>query len=279
VIGGHEHYPITAVEDHALISKAGSDAKFAARIDVIRRPAATGGSGGTVERFFELVPITGAIPDDPATAAAINRYEARLGTALDTVVGATSTPLDATATRLVSETALGNLIADALRADVGADAAITNAGGVRGDRVYPAGPLTRRTLLTIHPYGNIVCKVAVSGRLLLEALNSGVSMLPLAAGRFPQVSGLTMTVDPRGPPDNRVSDVRVGGQPLDLNTTYTVAMPDYVMNGGDGYTMFAGARVLVDPQSGDLVVSALEKYIAARHEVAPAIEGRVRIVP
>jgi 2',3'-cyclic-nucleotide 2'-phosphodiesterase (5'-nucleotidase family) len=273
VIGGHEHYPVTSVEQHALISKAGSDAKFVARIDVNRTP----GPRSVVERFYELIPVTSALPDEPDTAKVIAGYESRLGRELDTVVGTTATPLDATEARLVQETALGNLIADALRTDVDADVALSNAGGARGSRVYPAGPVTRRTLLSIHPFGNVVCKVAISGRVLLDALNSGVSRLPAGAGQFPQVSGLTMKVDVRGPPGNRVSDVRVNGEPLDLNRTYTVALPDFVQKGGDNYSMFVGQKVLVDAQSGDLVVTALEKYIAAKRDVAPAIEGRVVI--
>jgi len=272
VIGGHEHYPIAAVEQRALITKAGSDAKFAARVDLNRLP------GGTVERFYELIPITSALPDEAETAKVIGDYEARLGKELDTVVGTTSTPLDATDVRLVQETALGNLIADALRADVSADIGLANAGGARGSRVYPAGPLTRRTLLSIHPFRNVVCKIAVSGRVLLDALNSGVSKLPAGAGQFPQLSGMTMKVDARGPPGNRVSDVRVNGEPLDLNRTYTVALPDFVQKGGDNYSMFAGQKVLVDAQSGDLVVTALEKYIAAKRDVAPMIEGRITIL-
>jgi 2',3'-cyclic-nucleotide 2'-phosphodiesterase (5'-nucleotidase family) len=273
VIGGHEHYPITSVEQHALISKAGSDAKFVARIDVNRTPGRS-----VVRRFFELIPVTSALPDDPDTAKVIADYESRLGRELDTVVGSTSTPLDATDARLVQETALGNLIADALRADVGADVGLANAGGARGSRIYPAGPLTRRTLLSIHPFGNVVCKIAVSGRVLLDALNSGVSKLPAGAGQFPQLSGVTMKVDVRGPPGNRVSDVRVNAEPLDPDKTYTVALPDYVQKGGDNYSMFIGQKVLVDAQSGDLLVTALEKYIAAKHDVAPSIEGRITIV-
>ena len=273
VIGGHEHYPITSVEQHALISKAGSDAKFVARIDVNRAP----GPASVVERFYELIPVTSALPDEPDTAKVIADYESRLGRELDTVVGNTATPLDTTDARLVQETALGNLIADALRADVGADVGLSNAGGARGSRMYPAGPLTRRTLTSINPFGNVVCKIAVSGRVLLEALNNGVSKLPAGAGQFPQLSGVTMSVDVRGPPGNRVSDVRVNGEPLDLNRTYTVALPDYVQKGGDNYSMFVGQKVLVDAQSGDLVAAALEKYIAARGDVAPAIEGRIKI--
>src|SRR2546426_1548874 len=82
IIGGHEHYPITSTENRTLISKAGSDAKWVARIDVNRVK-------GTVERFYELIPITNTLPDEPRTAAVVNEYESRLGPALETIVGAT----------------------------------------------------------------------------------------------------------------------------------------------------------------------------------------------
>ena len=42
------------------------------------------------------------------------------------------------------------------------------------------------------------------GRIVLQALNSGVSKLPATAGQFPQVSGLTMRVAPDAPVDRRV---------------------------------------------------------------------------
>jgi len=51
------------------------------------------------------------------------------------------------------------------------------------------------------------------------------------------------------------------------------------LNGGDGYTMFAGQRVLTTPENGDTMVTALEKYVTARPEVAPAVEGRIKITP
>jgi 5'-nucleotidase len=130
VIGGHEHYLITAAERRSFISKAGSDAKFVARIDVNQRVA------GTVERFYELLPITSALADDPNTAAAIASYEAKLSTALDAVIGTTREPLDAISLHLrASETNMGNLVADAIRADARTYIAITNSGSIRGDRV------------------------------------------------------------------------------------------------------------------------------------------------
>ena len=204
----------------------------------------------------------------------------RLSAELSVAVGSTRIPLDAVATHLrVSETNIGNLVADAMRANVDAEAAITNAGGIRGDRVYPPGPILRRTLIEMSPFGNVVCKLALPGRVILAALNYGVSRLPQAAGQFPQISGTDMRVDIAAAAGDRVRDVRVGGSTLDPDKTYTVAIADYMLNGGDGYTMFAGQRVLTTPENGDTMVTALEKYVTARREVAPAVEGRIKITP
>ena len=272
VVGGHEHYALTTTEGRALISKAGSDARWLARIDVNRRP------DKTVERFFELIPVNSTIPDDPDTAAVAKSYEDRLGTALDEVVGESTVPLDADSVRMrASETNIGNFVADALRADVGADIGLTNSGGIRGDRVYPAGPLSKRTILAIHPLGNVVCKVEVPGRVVLEALEWAVSRMPAAAGQFPQVSGLTMSVDPAAPVGRRVSDVMVGGKPLDPNAPHTVATTDYMIKGGDGYSMLAKGKELVGPEAGNLLVTAIEKLVVQQRIISPKIEGRIII--
>jgi 2',3'-cyclic-nucleotide 2'-phosphodiesterase (5'-nucleotidase family) len=272
VIGGHEHYVITAFERRSLISKAGSDAKWVARIDVGTRPS------GSIERFYELLPITAALADDARTADVIASYERRLGTALDNVAGTATAPLDGVSLHLrASETNLGDLVADAIRADAGTDIAITNSGSIRGNRLFPAGPLTRRTLIEMHPFNNVICVLTMSGRRVLEALNHGVSFLPNANGAFPQVSGLTMSVDQKAPVGDRVRDVKVNGQPLDLNKLYTVAIPDFLLKEGDGYTMFAKLPVKVGPEAGDMISNALEKYVTAKKEIVPAVDGRITI--
>jgi 5'-nucleotidase len=272
IIGGHEHFPITAVEGRTFISKAGANARYVARIDLDRR------DGGVLERFFELMPVTPDIPDEPATAAVVRDYEARLGTALDVVVGETTVALDAQSIRVRSaEQPIGNLIADAMRAETHAAVALINGGSIRGDRTYPAGPLTRRTLLAMHPFGNVVTVIDVTGQVLLRALNAGMAKLPAAAGQFPQVSGMTFIVDASAPADSRVRDVKIGGQPLEASKTYTMALPDYVLNGGDGYDVFAGSKVIMTAESGPLLVTALEKYVTEKKTVSPKVEGRITI--
>jgi 5'-nucleotidase len=273
IVGGHEHYPITAIEDRTLISKAGSDGRFVARIDVDRT------TNGTAQRFFELMPIDDSIPHEASTKAVVDAYEARLGAALEVVVGTSTVPLDAETLRLrAAETNLGNLVADVMRAEVGADVTIVNAGSVRGDRVYPAGPLNRRTLVAIHPFNGVICKIETTGARILAALENGASRMPLTDGRFAQVSGLTYRIDPSATPGNRIRDITVGGQPLDRQRTYTVAITDYQIGGGDGFEMFKDQRVLVGPESGPLIVNALEKYVTARGSVSPRVEGRITVL-
>jgi 2',3'-cyclic-nucleotide 2'-phosphodiesterase (5'-nucleotidase family) len=118
----------------------------------------------------------------------------------------------------------------------------------------------------------------VPGSVVLQALNHAVARLPASAGQFPQVSGLTTKIDVSAPSGDRVRDVRVNGRPLNPNQSYTLAIPDFIFEGGDSFTMFADQRVIVGPESANLMVSALEKHVAAKREVAPEVEGRITIL-
>ena len=125
-------------------------------------------------------------------------------------------------------------------------------------------------LVALHPFDNVICKVAVPGRVVLEALNSGVSKLPATAGMFPQVSGLTIDVDRSAPPGTAARDVRVDGQPLD---------PDRDLHGRDSRFHAArrrrlrrcspAARCWSARRAGNLIVGALETATSPAARVAP----------
>ena len=273
ILGGHEHEASTTWVGRTLISKADSDAVTAARIDVMR-----GDAGQRPEIQFELIRIDSSLPDDPATALVARDYEDRLGMALEVEVGRTRTPLDAVTERVRSgESNLGNLIADAMREDTGAEIAILNSGSIRGNQVFRAGSLRMKDLVEIHPFGGTVCLVEVPGTTVLAMLNNGVSRLGESVGRFPQVSGLTFRVDPSAPAGDRVREARVAGSPLDPARNYSVAVGDYMLRRGDGYVMLAGAKLLRNPESGNTLPDVMHAYIRKRNgEIAPEVEGRIR---
>jgi 5'-nucleotidase len=87
---------------------------------------------------------------------------------------------------------------------------------------------------------------------------------------------MTFRVVISAPVADRVRDLKINGAPVDLAKTYTLALPDYVLNGGDGYEMFNGTKVLVAPEDGALIVTAVEKMVSGQ-EIAPRIEGRIVI--
>jgi 2',3'-cyclic-nucleotide 2'-phosphodiesterase (5'-nucleotidase family) len=125
----------------------------------------------------------------------------------------------------------------------------------------------------MHPFGNVVCRISIPGRIVLAALEHGLSALPLADGGYPQVSGITLRVDAGAPPGSRARDVIVNGDPIDANREYTLAIPNFLLDGGDGYDMFKGQRIAIGPESGPMVHAAIERFISGR-EIAPVVEGR-----
>jgi 5'-nucleotidase len=270
IVGGHEHFPITTTVGRTLISKSGTEARHVARIDV------AGDSGD--ERHFELLTVDESVPEDPETARVANEYEAKLDAALDDPIAVSSVDLQGVGARLrTGETNLGNLIADAIRAAVGADIALVNGGGIRGDRIYLAGPVSRRTILEMHPFGNVVCLAEVPGRVVLAAIEHGLTSLPAPAGGFLQVAGLSVRADASAPPGSRVRQIDVAGEPLDPERLYRVALPSFVLLGGDGYAVFEGVRVIIGPETGPTVPSVVERYIKGR-TLSPVTEGRITII-
>ena len=222
---------------------------------------------------------TATMTPDPESQALVDTFKGQLSKELDVVVGTSSTALDSRKASVRSgETAIGNLIADATRQAVGADIAITNGGGIRGNTEYAAGSqLTRKDVFTELPFGNKTVKLAVTGETVWAALENGFSEIDKGAGRFPQVSGLVVEADATKPDGARVLSVTVGANPLDKAATYTLATNDYMAGGGDGYFMFKKAKVLIGAMSARLMASDVMDYIAAKKMVSPAVEGRIKL--
>jgi 2',3'-cyclic-nucleotide 2'-phosphodiesterase (5'-nucleotidase family) len=97
-----------------------------------------------------------------------------------------------------------------------------------------------------------------------------------SAGRFPQVSGLAIEYDPSKPKGSRILSVTIGDKLLDPAGTYTLATNDFMANGGDAYAMFKDAKALYSVRDAKLLANDVMAYIAAKGEVAPKIEGRIR---
>ena len=271
VIGGHEHDPLENVVGDTLITKAGADGVFVVRIDL----QATR-DGKVLARQHRFIAVTPELPEEPAMAALVARYEARLGQALDVRIGETRVPLDARNAALrTGETNVGNLVTDVMRSRLHADVAVVNGGGIRGNQILPAGSLTRKDVNALLPFLNVLVMLEVPGKVLVDVLERSVAVYPREFGGFLQISGLTFVFDPSRPAGQRVVRVLVGGQPLEPERRYTLATNSYTAAGGDGYAMLATAKPLVFPQDGPGLAETLLEAIERAGVIAPATEGRI----
>lgn len=215
---------------------------------------------------------------------------------LDIKIGSTNVDLTITddyGVRIVRtrETNLGDLVADSFRKAADSDIAYQNGGGVR--ETIKAGDITYKSIISVLPFGNMLCKVALSGQDVVDMFEYFVKDVQKEyveadhkttigeQGSFPQVSGIKFDVDTSIPSpaivdslDNlvsigegrrRLSNVMVLENdeyvPIDLNKTYTLALLDYpAKNGGCGLgTFMKDKTILLDGTIADY--EALCNYI------------------
>ena len=277
ILGGHDHDPITFYEGGVLIHKSGSDAHYLGVVDLLIDTVETrNGPATTILPTWEMRTTSG-VEADAEVAALVQSYMDELDQELNVVIGTTTVELDSQRSSVRSqETSLGNLIADAMRAGVGADIAITNGGGIRGDRTYSAGSqLTRRDIQTELPFGNVTVLLELSGSQVMEALENGVSRVEDGAGRFPQISGISFSFDPSKAAGDRVVSASVGGAALNPGATYRVATNDYMAGGGDGYAALTTGMTIIDASGAKYMANMVMDYIAEQGTVSPKVEGRI----
>ena len=155
------------------------------------------------------------------------------------------------------ECSLGNLIADSFREVVNSDISFVNGGTIRANLLK--GHITRKDIIDVMPFFNSLFVKEITGQTFLDALEFGVSKLPNSFGGFPQVSGCTYYVDTsfnstvetdsdgmfiKVGGRRRVSNVKINGKALNPTEKYNLSASEFILNGGDGFTMFANYPVV-----------------------------------
>jgi 5'-nucleotidase / UDP-sugar diphosphatase len=224
--------------------------------------------GGVVDELSGPVRVSGRAGDpdiadrDPGLVQAVEtpleQYRAQLAA---NVIGVTEVPLDARNNDIrTHETGLGDLVADGFLYTVNreaaaegrplADVAFSNGGGIRTNSLLlgsatVAAPANVSEALTfdVLPFDNILVTVPNVSRTQFKALmEHGVARLPVADGRFPQIAGFSMVVDPAAAPGSRVRSITLAnGTAIVANgavvdgPAINVATTNFTANGGDGY--------------------------------------------
>ncbi len=277
LLTGHDHDLAIGYDGKTVMVESSEEGNFVTAIDFVVSASGEGRDRKVAWAPSFRVHDSSTIEPDPEVLAVVRRYEAALSQELDVEIGTTMTELDSrSATVRSGEAAIGNLIADAVRDSAGGDVAITNGGGIRANKQYPAGAkLTRRDILSELPFGNSTSLVEITGADIKAALENGVSQLEQRAGRFPQVSGLTFEVESKAPVGSRIANIKVNGEPIDTAKKYKVVTNNFMLAGGDGYAAFTRGRVLIGQTDGKLLANEVMAYVRRRGSVDARVEGRI----
>ena len=277
VVGGHDHLFMQERVNGTWITKADADVKSVVVHDVRVPPA------GPVRTEPRRVLVDSKIAKDAEVDAAVQVWLGELARKLggNETIGMTKNLLEGVEPAVRGrETALGNLLADAAREQMGTDAAVVNGGSIRINDNVPPGPVTKYDMEGIFYFTNRLVAFAATGQQVLDMLRNAVSRVDAGDGRFLQVSGITFRYGRRdGAFVVEPEDVRIGGRPLDLSARYTVATSDFLYTRGieDGYVLFTDAhrppKVHADREADFRTV--VEQYIRARGTVETAVEGRI----
>lgn len=278
LLSGDDHQLRLDLSGGVLFAESGEQADWVTVIDLLLDEVEQGDDTRFTWSPSVRVINTARVTPHAGMAAAAQVYLDQLSEEIDVAVGTTATELDSRRAAIRGgEAAIGNLFADAVRAATGADVAIANGGGIRGNKLYPPGTvLTGRDVLSELPFGNTTVVLELTGRDLVATLENGLSQIEEGAGRFPHLSGIEVRYDPGRPAGERVLEVRRAGMALDPDGTYTLATNNYLAGGGDGYAMLADKKRLVDAYAGTLETTQVIAYLAARGTVAPVVDGRLQ---
>jgi len=278
ILSGDDHDLFIGYDGRTAFAEAMQDGLYLVAVDLDVSVTINGDNARQVSWWpsFRLIDTAEVVPD-AEVASRVALYEATIAKDLGEQIAVTKFQLDSRTPEVRGgEAAIGNLVADAIRAGTEADIALINGGNLRGNRVYPPGyAITRRDVHTELPFGNKAVVLDIAGSDLKAALEQSLKGAERATGTFPQVSGLEIQADVTRPLGQRVLSVVVNGEALAEEARYKLATSDFLARGGDGLEALTRARVLLDPDETAPVADHVIDYLGRRGTVAPALEGRI----
>jgi 5'-nucleotidase len=295
-VTGHTHTAYNCVIDGRPVTSASSFGRLLTDIDLVldRR------SKDVVEVSANNQIVTQNVFKAMDMTQLIERYTKIAGPLRDRVIGRisaniTRTPDDS------RENAAGNLIADAQLAATAspttgsAVAAFMNPGGVRADFTFARsgaetvdGLVTYGEAFTVQPFGNSLVTMTLTGAQILEMLKSqwcGAAsprvLLPSASVgyTFDLSDAAAITGAACAGAVNPVSNLTIGGTPVDPAASYRITVNSFLADGGDSFPVL---RSGTDRLGGAVDTDALEDYIEPSLEgapIAPPALDRIDVIP
>ncbi len=217
------------------------------------------------ELAFKDYEVNRTLKQDSSVLLFLQPYADTLHKAMRTVIGFSTN----TWYKKQPESALGNWMADCLKVKAAeafhspVDVSLVNYGGIRS--YLPKGDIQLAAIYELMPFDNAIVLQKVSGNVLHQLLDRAAY-----EGGWP-CAGISMTIK-----DRAASDIRINDKPLNEDSIYTMAITDYLANGGDRCTMLKNiAQQNINYLYRDALVDYVKDFTKAGKPLSVNIENRV----
>jgi 2',3'-cyclic-nucleotide 2'-phosphodiesterase (5'-nucleotidase family) len=213
---------------------------------------------------------------DEKIASIIRPYKDSLDKEMNVVLAFSDTIL----TKSIPESDLGNLMCNLVLkkskdyCNCKVDFTFLNNGGIRLPNL-PKGNITLGKIIELMPFENLIDIMTVNGKTLDTLFNY------MASKGGWQVSGARYGINkfPGYVGDPKATAVFINGEPLDLNKNYTIAVSDYLAQGGDNCTMLSYLpKTILSKNLRDAIIDGLKEMNTRGEHIKSIIDGRVQIV-
>ncbi|MGH7572721.1 MAG: 5'-nucleotidase C-terminal domain-containing protein, partial [Gemmatimonadota bacterium] len=225
---------------------------------------------------------TEGVRPDPAFMDEIGPWHERVVDYVADTIGWTPDDWSAARARL-EDTPILDLIQrvqlDATGADLSAAAAFVT------DASLGPGPITIADAASVYVYDNTLEAIEITGRQLedyleysakyfhrvgpdgrpVETADDDLAVDSVPGYNFDVVAGVEYAIDLTQPVGSRIEDLTYGGQPVRDDQAFTMAINNYRRGGGGGFSMIAGAPVVVE--DGGEIRQLLIDWVAARDTI------------
>lgn len=214
----------------------------------------------------EYVKITNSIKEDSVANATISPYRNKLSEQMSKVIGVSAQPL----IKGDIEYNLGNFTADLIRTECEKltghpiDFAIMNHGGLRN--TLPQGNITVGNIYELMPFDNELVVLTISSVTAKELFKF------MARKKNIAVSNMKITISKDG-----YENVQINGKPFQEGQYYTLAISDYLANGGDDLGCLSNAlkKEVTNQKIRDVIITHIENLTKQGKEIVAVTDGRV----
>ncbi len=219
----------------------------------------------------EFIELNNPAQIDSSIDAIIQPYRDSLNLAMNKIIGTSSASMRS----VKPESPLSSFVAD-LVYDAGFKfleeqgykqpklVALVNVRGLRAP--MPEGPILLRNAYEIMPFENLMTAVLLSGEQLKQFFHI------VAHENGDGIAGATFTLTEKGP-----ESIRVNGQTVKESEDYWVVTSDYLVEGGDGYSIFgeSDTHLTTNMTIRDLIIERIESMTAQNQVVSPVMSVRI----